>query len=328
MVLLSSMFCAFLALLLDRLLGEPSRFHPLVGFGHWAHGIQRLLNPARQADSYQFNLLHRVLGVVAVLLALSPILIVMAGLLVLMVFFPWLAALLHILVLYLCLGGRSLAQHSEAVSMALQQRDLPLARDKLGMIVSRETGALNEQEVAQATVESVLENSSDAVFASLFWFAIGGGGLALLHRWVNTLDAMWGYKTPAMQNFGWAAARLDDVMNYLPARLTGCCFVLLNRPVFPLADNRAWHCWRTQAKYCASPNGGVVMTSGAGALDVQLSEGGWYQGQWQSKPDMGCGAPADTESIGKALSLVWKACGIFMSVWLLFGLLNGYWLWF
>jgi adenosylcobinamide-phosphate synthase len=210
------------------------------------------------------------------------------------------------------------------VADALAQHDLATARQKLSWIVSRETQLLNEQQIAQASVETTLENSSDAVFASLFWFALGGAAFSLLHRWLNTLDAMWGYKNEQFLYFGRIAARLDDAMNYIPARLTALCFVVLSprrqQTTSGAAGNLAWYCWRTQARQCASPNGGVVMTAGAGALNCRLSDGAYYHGHWQAKPPMGCGAEADGDDIAAALTLVKRAVGVFLLAWLLLGL--------
>lgn len=319
-----SALLASVALLLDYRLAEPRRFHPLVGFGHWAGWWQQRLNP-QAAGSVLSGLAssaaaQRLLGVLAVLLVVAPLFyLLFSALKLVWVFAPWLAALLEAVLLYLCLGGRSLQQHVQAVATALQQQKLAAARQKLSWIVSRETAQLAEAEVAQASIETTLENSSDAIFASLFWFALGGAPLALLHRWLNTLDAMWGYKNRQYRHFGWAAARLDDLMNVIPARLTALCFVLLSRRISDPQGrqrNAAWWCWRTQAQHCASPNGGVVMTAGAGALQRRLSAGGYYHGQWQDKPPMGCGPAADVADIAPALTLVQRALWLFMAFWL------------
>jgi adenosylcobinamide-phosphate synthase len=328
MTLLLSAFFAALALLLDYRLAEPKRFHPLVCFGNWANALQQRLNPKvsalfpatlRRSTTLQF-----IFGVIALLIAVGPLFYFFwAALRLLHVYSHWLAALVEIILLYVCIGGRSLQQHVLAVKQALDQHDLMTARQKLSWIVSRETTQLSEQQVAQANIETTLENSSDAIFASLFWFAIGGAPLVLLHRWLNTLDAMWGYKNPQFLYFGRAAARLDDVMNYIPARLTAMCFCLLS-PWLWLVDKRrnaAWYCWQTQAEQCSSPNAGPVMTAGAGALNCRLSDGAFYHGEWQQKPPMGCGDAADVKDIQPALTLVTRAIVLYMSLWLLAGLL-------
>src|SRR5690606_36540830 len=133
---------------------------------------------------------------------------------------PLLFWLAQIIILYSCIGWQSLQQHVQEVAQALQADDLPLAREKLSWMVSRDTAQLSDSEVAQASVESLLENSLDALFATLFWFCLGGALAALMHRWVNTLDAMWGYKNNRFRYLGRAAARLDDTLDYRPALLT------------------------------------------------------------------------------------------------------------
>lgn len=127
---------------------------------------------------------------------------------------------------YLALGGRSLAEHAERVAADLAAGDLPAARQHVGWIVSRDTGTLDEASVAKACVETTLENGNDAVFGAIFWFVLFGGAGAVLYRLANTLDAMWGYKTERLLRFGWAAARIDDGLNFLPARLTALSYAL------------------------------------------------------------------------------------------------------
>ena len=191
---------AFSALVLDFLLGEARRFHPLVGFGHYANFLEKNLNIKPNSA-----FLGRALGVLALCLALLPVLI-LAGVCVLIAPYFWQWALLEIIVLYFCVGFKSLFEHVGAVRKALQAKDLNLAREKLSLIVSRDTQLLDGEQVAQATLETWLENSLDALFASLFWFALGGAVGALVHRLSNTLDAMWGYKNSRFYYFGWAAA--------------------------------------------------------------------------------------------------------------------------
>lgn len=297
---------ALCALVLDRLVGEVSRFHPLIAFGRWAHALEQALN-RRAATARR----ERFLGVVALLLALLPLLPIMVLMYVLAVqsFWLWLAA--QVLVLYVCLGWQSLKEHVQAVFIALLPGHLSEARRQLSKIVSRDTQELTENEVAQATVETLLENTSDAVVASLFWFAIGGAVAALMHRWVNTLDAMWGYKNPRFIHFGWAAARLDDILAYWPARLTALLFLLSSGRRM----KQTWQCWRAQARRCASPNGGVVMTAGAGALGVRLSERACYLGEWKAKPLMGCGEAARAQDIVRATALIQRSLGLLLLIW-------------
>lgn len=293
-------FSMAVALLLDALLGEPRRFHPLVGFGRLTSKLEALL----YVDS-------RRRGALAVALLLIPATL----LAVLAVRLPILGNALGILLLYFALGLKSLHQHALDVAQALAADNLAEAREKVGRIVSRDTAALNETQVSQAAVETVLENGNDAVFGALFWFAVAGAPGAVLYRLANTLDAMWGYRNARYVHFGWAAARFDDLMNYLPARLTAASYALLG------ATRQALICWRTQAPVWDSPNAGPVMAAGAGALKVGLGGAAVYDGEWHQRPVLGSGAPPAAADIERALRLVRHGVWLWLAVIALAGAL-------
>ncbi len=201
-----SLFWSLLtALCLDAWLGEPRRAHPLVAFGRLVKAVEHRLH----ADS-------RVRGWWAAALVLLPP-TVLAGLIEQV---PVLGTVAGIVLLYLAVGWRSLEEHARAVQSALDAGDMDSARLRAGYMLSRDTSMLDASGVAGATVESVLENGNDAIFAALFWFAVAGAPGVVLFRLANTLDAMWGYRTPRYHRFGCVAARLDDVLNFIPARLT------------------------------------------------------------------------------------------------------------
>ncbi|WP_102720109.1 adenosylcobinamide-phosphate synthase CbiB, partial [Burkholderia sp. MSMB175] len=248
MLMLSPIAVALLALagcIVDRLVGEPRSAHPLVGFGRLAVRIERLLNTGRCG---------RLAGAAAWLAAVAPPVALAAALIAIL---PWpLAAALHVALLWFALGARSLAEHVAPIAAALARRDLAAARALTARIVSRDTSAADEAALSRAAVESALENGNDAIFGALFWFAVAGGPGALLFRLANTLDAMWGYRTPRFARFGWAAARIDDALNWLPARLTAASYALLGDTA------NAWRCWRRQARLWDSPNAGPVMAAG------------------------------------------------------------------
>ncbi len=289
---------AVCAVVLDRWLGEPTRLHPLVGFGRMASALEVRCNAAAHTPLRQ-----RLAGVLAVALLLVPLTLVC----VLVVNIPVIGMLIAILVLYLTLGGQSLTEHARRVVVALRANNLDAARLHVSYMVSRDTGAMEHQDVARATVESVLENGNDAVFGTLFWFALAGAPGALLYRLANTLDAMWGYRTPRYFYFGWAAARLDDVMNFIPARLTALTYALLGRNA-----SAALHCWRAQGPLWESPNAGPVMAAGAGALGIQLGGPAFYHGAWKERPALGAGLPAATDDIERAVHLVWRGVGLWL----------------
>ena len=271
---------------LDAWLGEPRRWHPLVGFGHLAQRIEQRLNSGGRG--------WRSHGVSGWCLAVLP-----PVLLVWLLSLSSLGWLVDILVLYFALGLKSLAQHALPVAQALRLGCLDEARRRVGYLVSRRTSELDACGVARAGTESVLENGADAVFASLFWFAVLGAPGVLLHRLSNTLDAMWGYRNERFERFGWAAAKIDDVLNYVPARLVALTYALLGRTATAL------RCWQRQAPQWDSPNAGPVMAAGAGALQVQLGGAAIYHGVEELRPQLGEGAPARARDIERALNLVY-----------------------
>jgi adenosylcobinamide-phosphate synthase len=277
--------------LLDRLLGETRRWHPLVGFGNWAAALESKLNRCTLPS-----------GLLAWLLAVGPW-VALAGWLR-----PFAPFTCDVVLLYFALGAQSLFEHAEAIAKPLQEGRLDEARQRVGWIVSRETGQLDETGVAKAGVESVLENGNDAIFGTLFWFALLGGPGALLFRLANTLDAMWGYRTERYNLFGRVAARTDDLLNWLPARLTALSYALLGH------TRTAFNCWRTQAPGWDSPNAGPVMAAGAGSLGIALGGAAIYHGHEEIRPPLGQGPAPVAADLRRAIALVrnslwlWLAC--------------------
>jgi adenosylcobinamide-phosphate synthase len=209
--------------------------------------------------------------------------------------------------LCLALGGRSLREHAEAVHEALRAKNLEGARLAVGRIVSRDTREMDEGRIAAAAVESVLENGCDAVFGALFWFYVGGLPGVAVYRLANTLDAIWGYRSERYHAFGWAAARLDDVLNFLPARLTALSYALCgNLPT-------ALRAWRRQGRYWKSPNAGPVMAAGAGALGIVLGGPAVYHGQLVQRPALGYGRPAEAGDIARAVALVRHSLALWLA---------------
>lgn len=280
--------------LLDVLLGEARRWHPLVGFGNLAMAIERRWNKG----GWRF-----MRGLSAWLLAVIPL----STLAFLLCGYGGMAA--HALLLYFSLGLRSLRDHNLPIAWALERGELAEARKLTARIVSRDTTNASEAELAKASTESLLENGNDAVFGTLFSFIVAGGAGAVLFRLANTLDAMWGYRTSRYLQFGCSAARIDDALNFIPARLTALSYVLL------ASDRRnAWRCWRGQAPLWSSPNAGPVMASGAGALGIVLGGDAIYDGVVEHRPRLGQGLPARGPDIVRAWQLVrattilWLAC--------------------
>ena len=287
--------CLITALWLDQRLGEPRRWHPLVGFGHLVRWVEGRLHNGNASARAQIAR-----GALGWLVLVIPPLLITCWLDARLA--SWGQVLFATLVLYFSIALRSLGEHARAVAQPLLTGDLQSARRQVAMIVSRDTAELDETGVARAAAESVLENGSDAVIAPLFWFLVAGAPGVVVHRLANTLDACWGYRNERYLYFGRFAARADDVLNWLPARL---CALL-----YSIAGH--WHsgvrCWRRQGHLTSSPNAGVVMAAGAGALTIRLGGGASYGGQPEQRPILGCGDPArvtgDRDDIARAVSLL------------------------
>ncbi|NWG30203.1 MAG: cobalamin biosynthesis protein [Rhodocyclaceae bacterium] len=292
---------ALAAVLLDRLFGEPQRFHPLVGFGRLADFVEQRLR--RGAPGHPVG--NRLRGLFGWTLLVAPPVALAV----------WLAhPLVDLVLLAFALGGKSLGEHAKAVEVPLAAGDLVTAREAVSRIVSRDAAHLDEAGVATAAVESVLENGHDAVFGALFWFFVAGGAGALLFRLANTLDAMWGYRDDRRRYFGWAAARLDDLLGFIPARLTASTYALLG------STRTAIACWRAQAPVWASPNAGPVMAAGCGALKVGAGGTARYHGIDEARPLLGCGPAPRVADIRRALRLVEHGLWLWLAVFFVWSL--------
>lgn len=283
---MSLSFTIFVALLLDFIFGEPKKYHPLVGFGLWANTIEKLLH-AKNTSAFQ----QKIRGFCALFLSISPILLVFSIL-------TQSTTYLNPIILYLCIAPKSLLQHTLAVYQPLMSGDISQARLAISMIVSRETQQMNKLEVCKATIETTLENGADAIFSAIFWFIIAGPIGVIAYRLSNTLDAMWGYKNTHYLNFGYAAAKLDDILNWIPSRLTALTYLILGH------SQNAWHCYQQQSPLCESPNAGVVMSTGAGALQIQLGGNAIYHGKIKHKPVLGLGRLPNFQDIKRSNTLI------------------------
>ena len=296
-----------LAVVLDFIFGEISRFHPLVGFGNFARRVESCFYPK---ISDEFHKGHFSAGVIAWLVTVLPLVLaswVLADIPVLGWFF-------EVAVLYFAIGGNSLTEHARSVSRPLFRGNLEEAREKVGWIVSRETKDLPKGQVIRATIESVLENGNDAVFGALFWFLIAGAPGVVLYRLVNTLDAMWGYKNEKYLFFGRAAARLDDLLNWIPARLTALTYT------FQGNWRQGLHCWQTQSGQYKSSNGGAVMAAGAGCLGFTLGGKAVYHGKEIESPVLGAGREPEVLDIERSIDLVFRGTWYWVGICLMISL--------
>nr|WP_269440597.1 cobalamin biosynthesis protein [Micromonospora tarapacensis] len=273
---------------LDTLFGDPRRGHPVAGFGLAAAALERrLYRPDRLAG-----------GVFTALAVGGPVLIGVAAS-VGTRHRPVARAALVAAGTWAVLGGRSLRHEARTTGRALRSGDLPAARQRLGHLCGRDPSTLDEPELARATVESVAENTSDAVVAPLLWGAVAGLPGLLGYRAANTLDAMVGHRNVRYVRFGTPAARLDDLLNLAPARLTGLLTVAL-APTGRGDRERAWRVWRRDRDDHPSPNAGQCEAAMAGALGVRLGGRNVYFGRTEVRPFLGDGPRPEARHLARA----------------------------
>jgi adenosylcobinamide-phosphate synthase len=200
---------------------------------------------------------------------------------------------------YVATAGRGLWSSARAVGAALEAGDVDRARQLLPALVGRDPMQLQEKEIARAVVESVAENTVDAIVAPAFFAALSGGAGVLAHRAANTLDAMVGHRDERYQRFGWASARLDDVLAYLPARITGLVVLCIR----PWTARDVWCAVWHDAPAHPSPNAGVAEAAFAGALGLTLGGENRYGGRFEVRPALGGGALAEPVDIERAIAL-------------------------
>lgn len=263
--------------LADQAFGDPSRRHPVAGFGQAASRLEATLYRDDKARGVLFA--TAAVGSVAGLGWLVESAVRNRGAL---------RMLATAAATWTVLGGRSLAAESQAIAARLDAGDLAGARSRVRNLVSRDPQALDAAAVARATVESVAENTCDAVVAPLLWGALAGIPGLLAYRAINTLDAMVGYRNQRYRQFGWASAKLDDLANWVPARLAAG-LAIVGAPTVGGEPAVALRAVREQADRHPSPNGGVVEAAFAGALGVQLGGRNSYGGEIEDRGVLGFG---------------------------------------
>ena len=277
-----------LGVVADAVLGDPAHGHPVAGFGRLVAGLERRLYADAVAPG-------------AALVGLAVAGPVLTGLAVeeLGRRRPLLGLVGTAAATWAVLGGTSLRREATALADALERGDLEAARARLPNLCGRDPAHLDEQEIARASVESVAENTSDAVVGPLVWGAIAGLPGLVGYRAVNTLDAMVGHRSERYQAFGWAAARLDDAANLVPARLTALLTVLAAKR--PRQAAAAW--WRDGHRH-PSPNAGQCEAAFAGALGIRLGGRNTYAGRVEDRPHLNeAGRPPEPPDIRAAARL-------------------------
>ena len=305
------------AALLDVLIGDPfGMIHPVVGIGKLISLTEKILRKAipmgaeKEADKEaKFRA-----GVILVIV----VCVITTGLSFLIIWACgfagwWLQAILAFIMCWQMLAGKSLSQAANGVYKTLKTGTLDDARYAVSMIVGRDTKALDETGIIKATVETVAENTSDGIIAPMMFFLILGIPGMYFYKAVNTMDSMVGYKNDKYRYFGTAAAKLDDVLNFVPARVSGVCMILAAYLV-GLDGKGAKRIFLRDRKKHASPNSAQTESVCAGALGVQLAGNATYFGQLYEKPYIGDATrPIEAEDIKRSVRLMYAASGILIA---------------
>lgn len=281
-----------LGCLADALLGDPRRGHPVAAFGTAASALERLT----YSDGRAAGVAHTgaLLGTLALIGVAADRAAARRG--------PAWTVGVTAAATFVALGGTSLARTGADMAHMLEAHDVDGARALVPSLCGRDPASLDEAGIARATVESVAENTSDAQVAPLWWGAVAGVPGLLVYRGANTLDAMIGHRSPRYGRFGWAAARFDDVLNYLPARATGVLVALCASAVGG-SPRRSLAVWRRDASRHPSPNAGVVEAAFAGALGVRLGGPTQYAHRLEIRPTLGDGRSPRSVDVERSVRL-------------------------
>ena len=316
--------CGFI---LDLLLGDPviPHFrHPVVVMGRTITRLENYLRRVFPATSEGEKAAGRVLAAALPLSVMAVTGLVCWGGAALR---PAIGFGFQTLWCWQALAIKDLASESRNVYRVLQTGNLPAARKAVGRIVGRDTGELTEKGIIKAAVDTVAENFSDGVFAPLFYMLLGGAPLAMTYKAINTMDSMVGYKNDKSLWVGRAAARLDDVVNYLPSRLAALVWIA-GSGLAGLDTGRAWRVWRRDRRNHASPNSAQCEAACAGALGIQLAGSASYFGKVCEKPAIGDDLrPVEPEDILRANKVLFIAGILALAVGLALRLLIGAILW-
>lgn len=309
-----------MALALDVLFGEPKRLHPIVGLGRLAANVERLMYGAAISEHKIARGRAIVRGLCAVALTHVCVILVLLSCLLLVSLVGQFTSMLILdqlpliehqteytlevslvavavtaIILYFAIAPRSLLEHIQRVSAPLSVGQLDSARHALSMLVSRDTQKLSSGDIAKAAIESATENENDGVIAPLFWFLLLGPFGVVFFKVSNTLDSMWGYRSERYNYFGRVAARVDDVMAYIPARITSACFVATPAKLsVAFRQGRRWY----------SPNAGPVMAAGALAIGVVVGGNAVYHGTEKQRPILGAGREPDSSDVRNVIGLL------------------------
>lgn len=308
------LFAVTLAFFLDLLIGDPPNWpHPV----KWIGTMISKLDLAFNRGAYKKRN-----GLFMLLIVLSAVLLI-TGLTVYLAYLihPLAGILWEAAVISTTIAQKGLKQAGMDVCLPLNERDFPEARLKLSYIVGRDTADLDESEIVRGTVETVAENTSDGITAPMFWAAIGGAPLAMVYRAINTCDSMVGYKNDKYGQFGWASAKLDDIVNWIPSRLTGFLMLLSSKSPYHGFGAR-WKILFSDAKKHPSPNSGWCEAGVAAILGIQLGGRNMYKGIVSDRARMGVPlVRLEAKHIPKTITIMHRSSFLFLLMLWLGGLI-------
>src|SRR3989344_4261565 len=294
------LLAVILAVVLDRLVPDRHGIKPFAWYRDWAESIEDRFNGGRRSH-----------GVGAVLVAMVPI---VAG--VFLVRFilgevgGWLRFLFDVFVLYLCLDVYRLGKVSGGVSASLGTGNVDEANDHFRELSGKDAPERSEAGIARATVETVLKQGNSLVVSPIFWFLLFGPAGAIMQRLSCILDMLWGHRYERFTEFGWAAARFDDILGWLPARVTALSYALMG------SFEDALHCWRRRIGVWSDINSGPLLASGFGAMHMQACEALQEEGEYEVKPTELSVVP-DAGHVRRVVAPVWRV----LLLWLAIGVL-------
>ena len=294
-----TLIIVLLAVLLDHLVPDRHGFKPFAWYRDWAESIEERFNGGKRTH-----------GVGAVLLATLPI---AAGVMLIHYILGEIGWVLRfafdMVVLYLCVDVHRLGRTANAISNALESGELGEADEGLRELTGKVASARNEANITRAAVEGVLKQGNSLIVSPVFWFIVLGPVGAVLQRLSCILDSLWGHRYERFAEFGWAAARFDDLMGWIPARITALSYALMG------SFEDALHCWRRRVGVWSDINSGPLLASGFGAMHLQVCETA-EEGEYDERsPDLAI--VTDASYVNRAVALVWRV----MLLWLVIGIL-------
>ena len=299
------------AIFLDRFVSKPFAWQ--IGFKQLAQGMEFLMYGPSKLDSR----LRLPLGGAATVLLVMPFALLAWWLTAL----PYVKAIINITLLYLALGINRLTADAIAVASALQQQNLQQARERLDLMVSCDTSAMDEEQISLTVVETTLSKACETVFATLFWFLLAGAMGVVIHSLVSALDKLWGHPTPRYYYFGWFTALLRAMLNWIPVQLVALSYILLGD------RNTAWRCWRTQgATTTFWFSTAAALAAGGGALGLQLGGARPFFGRLVQRLSLGEGLLPRVEDIKRTLILIYRALGLWSALLVFAGVLWSIWM--